>query len=52
MYYIHIMNTAIRLVSKEVSVYSKEISIDYSKGYKTRQICDKCQRLLVNKFDK
>lgn len=52
LYFIQILNTAICLVSKEVSGHTKELIEDYSKGFKTGGKCDKCKQKLVNKFDR
>jgi hypothetical protein len=52
LYFINILNTAIKLTRKEVGTHTAEILIDYSKGYKTRSKCDGCQRPMVNKFDR
>ena len=52
LYFISILNTAIKLVSKEVSANTKEIVNEFSRGFKTRTKCDGCSMNLVNKFDR
>ena len=42
LYFISILNTAIKLVRKEVITYDSDLLKDYSKGFKTGQTCDKC----------
>lgn len=36
LYFISILNTAIKLVRKEVITYDSDLQKDYSKGFKTR----------------
>lgn len=52
MYFIGILNRAVKLVGKEVADFSTELGQDFCRGYKTSKACDKCHRQLVNKFDK
>jgi hypothetical protein len=52
LYFINILNAAIKLGTKEVGVHSAELATSYSKGFKTRTKCDGCRMNLVNKFDR
>jgi hypothetical protein len=52
MYFIGILNRAVKLVGKEVTDFSAELSKTFCRGYKTHKTCDKCKNQLVNKFDK